>query len=158
MYCVMSHMSKHASDTCCLTKATCGEIDWLTPLIQPFILLCLSYHISTCCDFDPWLSAAVSGAPHQKGDMRVTNASPQGGTVSVSMLALRCLAFKERPPGPPPTVLLNKQGWLSADHNHWEKMKSSLGGRDVITLPVVHLFYVSGSVYRFEGSYFDYNL
>lgn len=55
-----------------------------------------------------------------------TSAAPQGGTVSNAMLALRFLAFKERPLGPPPTVLLNKQGWLSADHNHWAKMKSSL--------------------------------
>lgn len=31
-------------------------------------------------------------------------------------------------------------------------------GRDTITLLVVHLFYVSGSVYRFEVSYFDCNL
>lgn len=57
-----------------------------------------------------------------------TSAPPQGGTVSDSMLALRFLAFKECPPGAPPTVLLNKQGWLSVDHNHWAKMKSSLGG------------------------------
>lgn len=56
-----------------------------------------------------------------------TSAPPRGGTVSDSVLALRFLAFKECPPGPPPTVLLNKQGWLSADHNHWAKMKSSHG-------------------------------
>lgn len=56
-----------------------------------------------------------------------SSAPPQGGTVSDSVLALRFLAFKERPPGPPPTVLLNKQSRLSADHNHWAKMKSSLG-------------------------------
>lgn len=87
-----------------------------------------------------------------------TSAPPQGGTVSDSVLALWFLAFKERPQGPPPTVLLNKQGWLSADHHHWAKMKSSLGKRDTIMLLVVHLFYVCGSVYRFELNYFDYNL
>lgn len=47
-----------------------------------------------------------------------TCAPPQGGTVSDSMPALRFLAFKERPQGPPPTMLLNKQGRVSADHNH----------------------------------------
>lgn len=86
------------------------------------------------------------------------SAPPQGGTVSDSMLALRFLAFKEYPPGPPPTVLLHKQGWLSADHNLLAKMKRSLGGRETIKLLDVRLLFLSVSVYRFELSYFDYNL
>lgn len=72
------------------------------------------------------------------------------------MLALQFLAFKECPLAPPPTVLLDKQGWLSADHNHWAKIKSSLE-KGMMVLLVVHLLYVSVSVYTFELIYSDYN-
>lgn len=38
--------------------------------------------------------------------------------------ALQLLAFKEHPPGPPVTVLLNKHG--TAHRHQWEQMKSPL--------------------------------
>lgn len=67
----------------------------------------------------PGFRAAVGGAPSlRREDMWDTSAPLRGGTVSDSGLALRFLAFKERPPGPPLTMLLNKQGRLSADHSH----------------------------------------
>lgn len=111
------------------SKGVCGRTDesWSINSLPGLDSLWSRPLISTCRDFDPWLSAAVSGASQRRGDMWDTCAPPQGGTVSDSMPALRFLAFKERPQGPPPTMLLNKQGWVSADHNHWAKMKSSLG-------------------------------
>lgn len=78
--------------------------------------------------------------------------------VSDSVLALQIGPFKELPLGPPPTVLLNKQGRLNAHRQPLGKDEKLPRGRDVITLLVVHLFYVSGSVYRYELSYFDCNL
>lgn len=69
-----------------------------------------------------------------------SSAPSQGGTVSDSMLALRFLAFKERPPGPPSPVLLNKQGWLSADHNHW--MSSLRKGTQLRCLLSICFMYV----------------
>lgn len=71
-------------------------------------------------------------------------------------VALQLLAFKEHPPGPPVTVLLNKHG--TAHRHQWEQMKSPPQERDPITWLVVHLLCEFGSVYRFEVSYFDCNL
>lgn len=59
-------------------------------------------------------------------------------------LALQLLAFKEHPPGPPVTVLLNKHG--TAQHSQWAQMKRSPQERDPITWLVVHLLSESGAI------------
>lgn len=56
--------------------------------------------------------------------------------------ALQLLAFKEHPPGPPVTVLLNKHG---AAHRHqWPQMKSPLREGTPFRSLVVHLRRGSG--------------
>lgn len=59
-------------------------------------------------------------------------------------LALQLSAFKEHPPGPPVTVLLNKHG--TAQRSQWAQMKSSPQERDPITWPVVHSLGESGAI------------